>query len=149
MAKNEPKVQAPKNKKPRTAYQIARDKAKRERNIRAAEWRLDRLRETQRWASELRREHGYMGNDEEVIETHRLVTQMVADLEKQRREQEERETEQALRRAYVEEALNGPSAWHLKRWLHERPATYERVVRFFVKSGLPRVAPESEPAKVA
>ena len=39
--------------------------------------------------------------------------------------------QQAFERAYVESALKGPHAYILNRWLVNRTATFERVSRFF------------------
>lgn len=103
MAKGDVKVEQVKIKKPRTAVQKAADEAKKERNIRLANERLERLQMQQRIENEAK-------------------AAAIAQAARQEAEA-----------AYVQSALNGPHAAYLRGWLVLRMPTFERVSRFFAE----------------
>lgn len=120
---------------------------KKARNIAQYEARNARLRERQKLAAELR-QRGYVGNDDAVIRKYEAEQRAEAD----RVRNEQRVAKEAARiaaeqakhqaeQSFISEALNGPSAKILTRWLAMRVATYERVKRFFdERPNLKRVA---------
>jgi len=62
--------------------------------------------------------------------------------------QRDAERQEGLRRQqFVAEALAGPSAIHLERWLKNRQATYDRVFRFFDER--PNLVRTAQPARLA
>lgn len=122
---NTPKVHAPKAPRTKTPVQLV----KRERNIAAYHARNAAMKQQRETAKHLRRTYGYVGTDDQVLAKHALI-------EAERALQAKRADENR----FVDEALAGPSSYHLDRWLAGRLPTFERVSRFFEKSGLPRVA---------
>lgn len=126
MSKNyTPNVHEPKAPRSKTPAQLA----KRGRNIAAYKARNEAMKEKRGTAMHLRCTCGYVGTDDQVLAKHALA-------EAERAAQAKRAEE----KRFVEEALAGPSSYHLDRWLAGRLPTFERVSRFFEKSGLPRVA---------
>ena len=92
-----------------------------------------------RLSQQLRERHPELtGSPTEVVDTYmEFVEKEVEDYCK-----EQTQARMAAARAkYVAEALAGPSAYDLKRFLAGRAPTFERVDAFFTKSCLPRVAP--------
>lgn len=122
---NTPKVHASKAPRSKTAAQLA----KRDRNIAAYSARNEAMKQKRKEAARLRNEYGYTGTDDQVLAKY-------AQAEVERAAQAKRAEEAR----YVEEALAGPSSYHLDRWLAGRLPTFERVSRFFEKSGMPHVA---------
>jgi hypothetical protein len=122
---NTPKVHAPKAPRTKTPVQLV----KRERNIAAYNARNEAMQREREAAMRLRRTYGYVGTDDQVLAKHALAE---ADRAVQAKQAEEAR--------FVDEALAGPSSYHLDRWLAGRLPTFERVSRFFEKSSLPRVA---------
>jgi hypothetical protein len=112
---------------------------KAQQNIEAAAKRLAAQQARAKLAKQLRdRDTELQGSDEQVIEHYLDMVFLecafaVAEIETVKAE--------AAEAAMVAEALAGPSAYHLNRFLAGRAATFERVDAFFNKSGLPRVAP--------
>ena len=135
MAKNQPKAPAA-HRAPRTKTPAQLEK--RNRNIEAARLRLEKLQTKQNLARQLRERHPELtGTLDQIVETYlEFVEKEVADMLAEKTQA----AMAAARAKYVAEALAGPSAYHLIRFLAGRPATFERVDAFFNKSGLPRVA---------
>ncbi len=103
MAKGDVKVAQVRVKKPRTAAQKAMDDAKKNRNIRLANERLERLQRQQQ-----------ADNAAKAAAIARAARLQAED-------------------AYVQSALKGPNAAYLRGWLVLRSPTYERVSRFFAE----------------
>jgi hypothetical protein len=136
MAKNHAKAPlAPRAPRSKTPAQLG----KRNRNIEAARLRLEKLQAKQKLARQLRERHPELtGTVDQIVETYlAFVEKEVADMLAAKVQA----AMAAVRAKYVAEALSGPSACHLKRFLAGRSATFERVDAFFNRSGLPRVAP--------
>jgi hypothetical protein len=63
-----------------------------------------------------------------------LVAEREAEARRRAEAEEARQRHEAALLAqqnFVQASLSGPSGFALKRWLKNRPATYERVKRFF------------------
>lgn len=113
---------------------------KKARNIELYNARLAKLQARQAQAKQLRSQ-GFLGNDDEVIRQFEkqeaaardeainahLATINARIAARQAAIDEQRERENDL----VARALNGPAAKDLTRWLAGRPATFQRVKRFF------------------
>lgn len=125
---------APRAPRSKTTAQLE----KRNRNIEAARLRLEQLQAKQKVARQLRERHPELtGTVDQVIDTYlEYIEKEVADMLAAKAHA----AMAANRAKYVADALAGPSASHLKRFLAGRSATFERVDAFFNRSGLPRVA---------
>ena len=126
MAKGgEPKVHV-RVKKPRTLAQQERDNAKKERNVALAAQRLAELQARQKQEVYVRQHRQFL--TEKARRADEAVT-------KARQEAARQEAINAFKRSvedrYVRDALHGPSAKALTKWLAGREATFERVERFF------------------
>ena len=112
---------------------------KKARNIELYNARLAKLQARQAQAKQLRSQ-GFLGNDDEVIRQfenqeaaardeaiNAHLAAINARIAARTAAQEKQVAEEA---DFVARALNGPSAYHLTKWLAGRPATFERVKRF-------------------
>ena len=120
-------------------------------NIEEAAKRLVMRQEKQKLARQLReRDTELKGSDDQVIEQYLnmvFVECSFAIAAVETAKAEAAEARMATNRAkYVAATLAGPSAFHLKRFLAGREATYQRVTAFFERSGLPDVAPPAAKA---
>lgn len=84
-----------------------RQLAKRDANIKAAQERLAKLQEQQK---------------AQKAAKDQIVAERLAKLAQEQHEAR-----------YLEAALNGPAKFVLNRWLFNRPATFQRVQRFFTE----------------
>ena len=111
---------------------------KRARNIEAARLRLEKLQAKQKLARQLRDRHPELtGTVDQIVATYlEYVEKEIADVLAAKAQA----AMAAARAKYVAESLVGPSAYHLKRFLAGRSATFERVDAFFNRTGLRRVA---------
>lgn len=122
---------APRAPRSKTPAQIAKAEA----NIKLANLRLI-------WSKQLREHHPELtGSPSDVVDTYLDYIETECNNEMRRLANEAAEARMAANRAaYVEACFAGPSAYHLRRFLAGREATYQRVSSFFEKSGLPDVA---------